>query len=199
MSWYKDSAKDSIDAKLALVGAGAMGNVATSLAKIPLDIGNNKLEQRAMRIKEDANLVRKYVADRQLQGKQVAASGKVAAAQLGLQGKQAMAFAKQYATDGRVAAAKLGLQGKQAAAYAKTYEADIKERNNIRTTSTNKANKTKDVLIATIKKQVKPTESVYYDDKGVVTKKVVKKPYKKPIDFSLDDLDKIAKSVKGAK
>ena len=196
MNWYRDSAKDNIDAKLALVGAGAMGNVATSLAKIPLDVGNNKLEQRAMKIKEDANLVKKYVADRQLQGKQVAASGKVAAAQLGLRGKEAMAFAKRYATDGKVAAAQLGLRGKEATAYAKKYEADVKERNNIRTTSTNKANKAKDVEIAKIRKQIKPTESVYYDDKGVMIKKVVKKPYKKPIDFSIDDLNNIASRVK---
>ena len=185
-SWYNDKAIDAIDAKLALQSAGAGAAAFSKLAKIPLDIGNRKMLDRKLAIDENANLVKQYVADQRVKGAQIAANGDVAVASLGLKGKQAAAFARQY-------------------------DADVSERNNIRTNDsrhdemeygvikeTIKGANQKDV--AKINKSAKaPTQEEYFYDKDGNKVKKVNRAYVPPVDFSLDALDEVAKKAKRKK
>lgn len=46
--WYRNSAKENIDAKLAIEGAGAGGRSLMHLAKIPLNIDDRKMKQQKL-------------------------------------------------------------------------------------------------------------------------------------------------------
>jgi len=181
--WYRDSAKQNIDPALALAAAGGGAKAFSRLARIPLDIDDRNMAERELAIGEEANLIKKYVADQRVKGQGIAASGKVAAAQL-------------------------GLKGHEAAAFARIYDADIKAANNIRTNNTNRDKMDYSIINETIKganqkdvakinKSAKsPTqEEYYYDDDGLKTKKV-NRAYVPPVDFTIDALDEVAKKAK---
>lgn len=193
-SWYNDKAIDTIDAKLALEGAGAGAKAFSRLAKIPLDIADNKIEdekikmaKKKLSIASDSNLVKKYVADQRVKGTQIAANG-------------------------RVAAASLGLKGHEAAAYARRYDADMGRLNNIKTNNTyiaveksksktaaaERENK-KDVQRLKNKGKAKsPTEKITYGGDDSVTTRVVTKPYKESAldKMTVEDLAKEAKKIR---
>ena len=183
--WYNDKAVNAIDAKLALAGAGAGAKAFSSLAKIPLDMDDRDMKDRALVVKENESLIKKYVADQNLAGKKVSASGKVAAASIGLKGREATAFARMY-------------------------DADIKEGNNIRNNSNNasqrthaqtlQANKHNDAIVLQQEKakgvRKAPTQEETYDEDGKMTEKKVKRGYVPPVDFTIDDLDAVAKKAK---
>ncbi len=184
--WYRDSVRRNIDPELALTAAGGGAKAFSALAKIPLDMDDRDMKDRKLAIGENANLIKQYVADQRVKGAQISASGKVAAASL-------------------------GLKGREAAAFARMYDADVSRANNINTNNTENDKMQYGVIKETIKganqkdvakinKSAKsPTQEEYfYDDDGNKVKKV-NRAYVPPVDFTIDALDEVAKNAKRKK
>lgn len=194
MSWYRDKAVDNIDPAVVRGASGGAARALAKIARIPLDMETRDMAHRKLAVDEQANLVKRYVADQRVKGQSIAASGKIAAAQLGLQGKEAAAFARKY-------------------------DADIGRENNIRTNNTAhdkmeygviqetmkganqrdvaKLNGKNQRIVAKLKMKAKsPTETVYKYDADGNRIAEIRKPYVAPVDFSLDAMEKIAKRTK---
>ena len=190
--WYRDSAVNDLNAALFLKAASAGADAVGKVAQIPGVIDERQYRDKKLALDAKAVADKRFIAE--------------------LNARTDLSVAdKRAAWESYKASA--GLEGKYVTAAAKDRATDASLTNNDRTTKANKYVQDSKYKVAKLKSTTQkevaklnkgakaPVEVVTYDGEGNVIDTKLTRPYKKdPLaDFSIDDLNKIAKKAKRKK